>query len=175
MIAEVMKRDERGWVTTGKEIGRELRRELSSTPMQAAMQTLLQEQVDLITSLPTEAAERVHELTREMVMRSGRASEIVDEIMKTGEVTKSRANLIARTETARTSATITMRRAESIGSKGYIWRTAEDSDVRPSHRKMNGQFVPWGPPPLLSDGTRAHAGMIYNCRCYMEPVIPDEL
>ena len=63
-------------------------------------------------------------------------------------------------------------RALSIGSNGYIWRTAEDGDVRHSHREMEGKFVEWGRPPTL-DGMTGHAGELPNCRCYKEIVFPN--
>lgn len=130
------------------------------------------DQVTLIKSLPLEAAERVHRLAIEGIETGGRASSLAAEIMRTGEVTQSRATLIARTETGRVSTVLTQVRAEHIGSPGYTWRTVGDSDVRPSHRAMDRQFVPWGKPPTL-DGLTGHAGAIPNCRCYCEPVIPD--
>ena len=79
--------------------------------------------------------------------------------------------LIARTEVARTASGLTEARARHVGSDGYFWRTAKDADVRDSHRQMEGKFVKWNEPPTLSDGTVTHAGQIYNCRCYAEPVI----
>lgn len=81
-------------------------------------------------------------------------------------------SVIARTEVARTSSVLTQARAEHAGSTGYIWRTARDGDVRPSHKAMNGRFVRWGEPPTL-DNLRGHAGCLPNCRCYADPVIPD--
>jgi len=92
--------------------------------------------------------------------------------MESGDVARSRALLIARTEVTRTATTLTQARAEHIGSEGYIWRTAGDGDVRPSHRAMNGKFVRWDSPPTL-DNLTGHAGCVPNCRCYAEPVIPD--
>jgi uncharacterized protein with gpF-like domain len=38
---------------------------------------------------------------------------------------------------------------------------------------MNGKFVYYDKPPTLSDGTTTHAGEIYNCRCYKDPVLPE--
>jgi uncharacterized protein with gpF-like domain len=46
--------------------------------------------------------------------------------------------------------------------------------VRESHKAMNGKFVRWDSPPTLSDGTTTHAGQIYNCRCYPDPVLPED-
>lgn len=130
------------------------------------------EQVRLITSLPTEAAERVHATAREGIVKGWRADQIAAEIMKTGEVTKSRADLIAVTEVGRTSTLLTQARAEHVGSTHYVWRTAQDGDVRPSHKKMEGKVVAWNAPPTL-DGLTGHAGALPRCRCYCEPILHD--
>lgn len=173
MVAEVENRDRKAWMAAAAEMSVELRREIQTAPTGEIMQALLSEQVTLIKSIPLDAAKRVHELTLQGLEDSSRGSEIVAEIMRSGEVAIGRANLIARTETARTASVLTQARATHIGSEGYIWRTAGDSDVRHSHKEMNGKFVRWGDPPTLSDGTTTHAGQIYNCRCYPEPVLPE--
>ena len=173
MIAEVNQRDRRAWAELAGEMSAELRRELREGPSGALVSELLAEQVTLIRSIPLEAAERVHRLTLESIEDSSRAREIAAEIQRSGEVAESRANLIARTEVARTASVLTEARALNVGSEGYIWRTSGDGDVRQSHKEMNGKFVRWDSPPTLSDGTTTHAGQIYNCRCYPEPVIPD--
>ncbi|MFX5937705.1 phage head morphogenesis protein, partial [Acinetobacter baumannii] len=80
------------------------------------LQELLAEQVDLITSIPREAGQRVHELTLKGLEDSTRASEIAKEIMRSGEVAKSRAMLIARTEVSRTATSLTQARAQFVGS-----------------------------------------------------------
>lgn len=173
MLEEVDNRDRQGWMALASEMSKDLRDEIRNAPTGKLFQSLLDEQVTLIKSLPTEAAKRVHELTIKGLEDSTRAKEIAKEIARSGEVTASRANLIARTEVARTASVLTQARAEHIGSEGYIWRTSRDSDVRHSHKEMEGKFVRWDSPPTLSDGTTTHAGQIYNCRCYPEPVIPE--
>lgn len=174
MLRDVDHRDEQAWSSLAKEMSVELRREIQRAPTGQHFQALLAEQVTLIKSLPLEAAQRVHELTIAGLEDSTRASEIAKEIMRSGEVTEGRATLIARTEVARSASTLTQARAQHIGSEGYIWRTSGDSDVRESHKKMSGKFVRWDKPPTLSDGTTTHAGQIYNCRCYPEPVLPED-
>lgn len=174
MIAEADQRDKRKWQAAAAEIGQEMRKELQTTPIGKTFQELMQDQVTLITSLPLDAAERVHRLTLQAMVESRRAPEVAREILRTGEVTTSRAMLIARTEVARTAATLTESRAKYIGSPGYIWRTSGDSDVRPIHKGLNGKFIAWDNPPIAGEnGERAHAGCIYNCRCYAEPQLPD--
>lgn len=175
MLADVDRRNERAWKQAGKEIGRELKNEILYAPTGQAFTMLLNEQVTLIKSLPVEAGERVHSLTVEALTTGRRASDIAREIMNTENVTKSRATLIARTEVARASSVLTESRAIYVGSEGYIWRTAGDGDVRDSHAEMEGKYVRWNKPPKTDKGLAPyHAGCGPNCRCYPEPVLPDD-
>jgi SPP1 gp7 family putative phage head morphogenesis protein len=175
MITQVSQHDEISWRAHGREIGLELTNQLRTTPLRQVMRQLVNIQVELITSLPVQASERVHKLVVESMLAGGvRASEIAKEIQKSGEVAASRARTIARTEVTRTAATLTQARAMAVGSPGYIWRTAGDSDVRLLHKELEGQLVKSDEPPVAgSNGERAHAGCIYNCRCWMEPILPD--
>lgn len=172
MIEEANQQDETAWRNHARTMSRLLRAEILTAPTGHTMRQSLARQVVLIKSLPTEAAERVHKLTLEGITQGTRASEIAKEIARSGEVTKSRATLIARTEVARTSSELTQARARHIGSDGYVWETSRDPDVRPSHRKMQGRFVDWNDPPTL-DGLTGHAGCLPNCRCWPRPLIPD--
>jgi SPP1 gp7 family putative phage head morphogenesis protein len=165
MIADVSARDAAAWSQHGRLIGRALKIEIAQAPTGLAMQRALAEQVHLITSLPLETAERVHKLTTEGLVSGRRAADIAKEIMASGEVSRSRAMLIARTETSRTATELTKARAEYIGSEGYTWGTSRDGDVRPSHKAMQGKFVRWDSPPTL-DNMVGHAGQFPNCRCY---------
>lgn len=173
MLSDVNQRTGLMWRRLSKEIGVELRNELSTAPTGARMHELMAEQVTLITSLPIEAAQRVHDLVAEAMVSGQRAATIASDILRTQEVTDARARLIARTEVSRASTALTQSRAEYAGSEGYIWRTSGDMDVRDSHAEMEGKFVRWDTVPRLSDGTRTHAGAIYNCRCFCEPVFKE--
>lgn len=173
MLTEVNRRDESAWMQNAADLSRALRQEIRTAPTGATMQALMAEQVTLIKSIPLDAAQRVHKLTIEGIEDSTRASEIAKAIRASGEVAKSRADLIARTEVARTASTLTEARALHVGSPGYFWRTSGDGDVRESHREMEGKFVAWNDPPTL-DGMKGHAGQFPNCRCYPEPVIPED-
>lgn len=173
ILADVVRRDERAWQQFTQALGEDLRREVLTAPVGHIVRDLMRDQVNLITSLPLKAAERVQELAMEAVTSGEREDDLLRMIMNTGQVTRSRANLIARTEIARASSVLTEARARQIGSEGYIWRTSRDKVVRPIHRRLEGQFIRWSEPPIAGErGERAHAGCIYNCRCYPEPVIP---
>lgn len=173
MLADVYNRDAKQWHELSKQMGLSLRTEIAMAPTGEKMRELLNEQVTLITSLPLDAAIRVQKLALEGITEGSRGGTIHDLIMQSGQVSKSRATLIARTETARVSSLLTQARAENIGSEGYIWRTVKDADVRPRHRKLEGKFIKWSEPPVAGEnGELAHAGQIYNCRCFAEPIIP---
>jgi phage putative head morphogenesis protein, SPP1 gp7 family len=174
MIEEVAVKDEFAWHERGKEMGRALKREIAEAPTGIIMRELMAEQVALIQSLPQQAAQRVHNLAMEGITEGRRADELAREIAASGHVTVSRAKMIARTETSRTATNLMQARALHVGSEAYIWRTAEDSDVRPSHKAMNGKVVLWSQPPTL-DNLTGHAGALPNCRCYPEPILPEDV
>lgn len=172
MISDVDKRDLRSWTDHSEQIGRALKREIADAPTGRALRDRLSEQVTLIKSLPLDAAQRVHELTVKGLTEGRRASEIAAEIMRSGEVSASRATLIARTETARTSSILTQVRAESIGLTHFQWNTANDGSVRPSHRKLEGKIFPFSQPPIV-DGEPLLPGHTFNCRCWISPITGD--
>lgn len=173
MVMRIARKDEFAWMHLGKSIGRSLRKEIQEVPTGEFLRKFLEEQVTLITSLPIDAAQRIHKLTLEGITEGTRAKEIAAEILKTGKVTESRAKLIARTEVARTASGLTMARAVHVGCRQYFWATSGDSDVRPSHKKMNGVAVDFDKPPEVDPGKFYHAGMFPNCRCFMIPILPE--
>lgn len=141
---------------------------------------LLNEQVELIKSIPIEAGLRAQRIATENFLHGARAvpdQSVVDQLKEemgmSTEVAVNRAKLIARTETARANASFVQARAESVGTRGYIWRTSMDGAERKSHRAMNGKYVDYNKPPTLIDGTTGHAGTFPNCRCFQDPVLPD--
>lgn len=175
MLHDINRRDEQAWMRQAAEMSRSLRDEIKNAQTGFTLRAMLGEQVTLIKSIPLEAAERVHRLTLEGMVDSTRASSISAAIQASGDVAKSCADLIARTEVSRCATGLTEARASSVGSPGYFWRTSHDSDVRSDHRELDGQFFAWNAPPIADKrtGTRAHPGCIWNCRCWAEPIIPD--
>lgn len=174
MLADVMRRDEAAWREVSRNMSRALADEIRTAPTGQVTRELLEEQVELITSLPLEAARRVHELAMRSMETGSRANEIAEEIMKSGDVAASRAAAIARTESSRASSVLLQTRSIHVGSPGYIWTAVMDADTRLLHRQLNGKFIRWDDPPIAgSNGERAHAGAIYNCRCFCTPIIPD--
>lgn len=178
MLVDVSRRDEKVWKEYTAYLGLNLQREIAEAPTGEVMRELLAEQVALITSLPLDAAQRVHELATGAIYQGDRANEIAAEIMKTGEVTRSRANLIARTEVGRASTAFTKARAVHVGSTHFRWVTSHDYDVRKLHKELDGTVHRWDDPPvagyLHGAPVKALPGSIWNCRCLAYPLLPEE-
>lgn len=171
MVLEVSARDLQDWNEISKEVGRGLQREITSTPVGNIIRERMAEQVTLIKSIPLGAAQRVHELAVQAVVEGRRSTDFVDEIMRIGGASKSRARLIARTEVGRASTEFTKARAAVAGSTHFIWRTVGDSDVRASHRRLDGRMFRWDDPPECDPGIHALPGAVFNCRCIPEPIL----
>lgn len=161
------------WNRRSVDIGAGLKRVIEDTPAGQQMRDFLERQVHYITSLPRDAGTRAQALAIEARTGGKRPDEVMKEIYRTGEVTRSRATLIARTEVARAGSVLTQTRAQAIGATHAIWRTSKDKNVRHSHAEMEGVVFELATPPLLSDGTRTFPGMTFNCRCSMEIIVPD--
>jgi SPP1 gp7 family putative phage head morphogenesis protein len=175
MLADVMRRDEVAWAELSKGMSRALAKEIKSAPMEIRMQELRDDQVRLIKSLPLDAAERVHHLIVQAKIGGKRANEVAEEIMRSGHVARSRATLIARTETARAATAVVRGRAEFIGATHYRWTSVGDADVRPSHRRLNGKVFSWDNPPLSDPPDyHSHPGEIFNCRCWPTVLVGEE-
>ena len=173
MLKNVLKANDKFLLATSVKIAESLKEERNVNAIGAVANKLQSDQVTLITSLPIEAGERVQKIAQEFSTSGKRYDELADMIASSGDVTKSRANTIARTEVHKAYATMTQSRAQYVGANQYIWRTAGDEIVRESHAEMDGAICDYNNPPTLSDGETCNAGETYNCRCYAEPIIGD--
>jgi SPP1 gp7 family putative phage head morphogenesis protein len=174
MLADVADMDLTEWRRHSRVISRELREEIEKTPLGQIFQDRMHSEVELITSIPREAAERVHKLVIESQIAGWTSTHLVAEIRRTVEVSESRARLIARTEVGRAATEFHRIRAQSIGSTHYIWRALDDALTRPWHRRLNGSVQEWDKPPQCEPtGEHAHPGCIWNCRCVPEAILPD--
>lgn len=171
----VERRNRQEWQQISKNIHVGLRDIADNTPVGDVMRSIVHEEIKFMKSLPLEAADRVVKIqdqAMEAVINGQRPDQLYNEIMRSGDVARSRAKLIARTEVGRASGALTQARALAVGSTGYIWRTSHDAEVRSSHRSLDGKFIRWEDPPT-TDNLTYHAGCGPNCRCTMEVVVPD--
>lgn len=143
------------------------------------IQNQIIENVSLIKTLPEDTAAKVVKDITDAQLRGLRARSIEKLIVEsTSKHSRASARLIARTEVSKVTTAITKARSEQLDIRWYVWRTALDGDrVRKSHRNMEGVLVNWADPPSPErlvgekDVGYYHAGNIWNCRCYPEPLL----
>lgn len=186
LLTKVLSSNKRAYTNKSKAMGVALNLGVAEQAVGATARKLLNEQVALIKSIPTESGLRAQKIAYEAFLAGGRAqvnsdsvAELERELKVTTEVATSRAMLIARTETARANAAFNQARAVSVGSGQYRWHNSGDGAVRESHRvwkgkRLQGMIFDWDNPPTLDDGMTGHPGTFPNCRCFAEPVFPDE-
>jgi SPP1 gp7 family putative phage head morphogenesis protein len=173
------------WRAASKEVGRgselydNIMRSLTENP--GAYYDIIQANAAYITSVPAEAADWIIQKVQEESLKGRRSSDIMEDILQGyPDMLKTKAKLIARTEVSKAQTALTQSRAKRLGLDWYIWRTSEDGRVRKSHDHMKGVLIRWSDPPdpeklsqqkdVKSYG-RYHAGEIFNCRCYPEPIV----
>ena len=174
MVDHVSSSNKKFLLDTAPQMAKQLKSDYDKSAIGLVAKSITADQVTLIKSIPLEAGQRAQEYARQAVVGSMRASEVADKIMASGDVAKSRADTIARTEIHKAWSSLTQSRAQYVGANQYIWRTAGDEIVRDSHAEMDGQVCDFNSPPTLSDGDSYNAGEGVNCRCYAEPIISDK-
>ena len=184
MVTPIAVQNMRTWRMAAKKatknpgLYRMLMREINQG-LKSDIEIQIEENANLIKTLPTDVAKKVTKDISDMALKGMRASEIAKVIREqTDKHSRASAKLIARTEVSKTTTALTKARCYNLDLHWYVWRTAEDGDrVRKSHRIMEGVLVNWNEPPspesLVGEKSvgNYHAGNIWNCRCYPEPLI----
>lgn len=171
MIRDVARVNKNSWQKMAKDMSDQLKYMLLNTDIGNVSKMIQQRQVLLIKSIPIDAAKRVQDLARQATISGQRADEVATLLQNTTQVNRSRATLIARTEIAKTNASITQARAQSVNADKYIWRTMEDGAVRPAHQDMANDVFSFSNPPYVEGEGNHGPGDFPNCRCYAEPII----
>ena len=184
MITHLKVSNARSWREAAREAGRgrEIYEALQGemeTKVGARVMELVRENAKLISSIPSDIRNQVNGEIQRLQLQ-GLRPEAVEEYLRkrVPQLTRTRARLIARTETSKAATALTRARSEDLGVGWYQWVTSEDQRVRPSHQLMNKVLVSWADPPnpeTLARESNDHgpyaAGDIYNCRCIPLPVI----
>lgn len=162
----------------GRIIRTVLQRELSSPRVAKTYEGIIARNAQLIRSMPLTLADRVARKVARGYEQGLRPEALLQDVLhEYPHMTLAHARLIARTETSKASTALTQVRAAEAGLDWYVWRTSEDARVRSAHAHMDGVLIPWSDAPapeeLIGKPSEGHyhAGNIYNCRCYPEPLI----
>ena len=179
----------RGWRAAAKETGtghviyRELQKELKhGTKIGDLFWSQIDKRAAMFTSVPLDTAKHLTEHATKEALKGRTPQSIAKDIIEQyPHISRTRANLIARTEAAKTQASLTESRSQEMGYHWYIWQTAHDERVRSSHRHMQGVICRFDDPPdpeeligIMRQSQHYNPGGIWNCRCYSAPVVnPD--
>lgn len=165
-------------------VGLDLKGSIEAEGLTDALKVIVSQNVALIKSVKDEYKDNIGKLLRDNVLEGNRPTNLVTQIKDIGGVTKSRAKLIARTETAKINTDMTQLRSESLGAKTYVWSASMDERTRTSHAVLNGLTMRFDDDTVYSDdggltwkprskigGEQIKPGKIWNCRCAMLPII----
>lgn len=127
------------------------------------------ENTDLIQNTTTEFVSSVSKIINNAVQEGLSYKNVASDIQERFEISQRHARMIARDQIGKAYGDITKHRQEEIGITSYVWRTARDPRVRDQHASREGKVFYWSNPPK-----GGHPGKAILCRCYAEPVLPEE-
>jgi SPP1 gp7 family putative phage head morphogenesis protein len=137
-------------------------------------QTWLRNNTDLI-QLEERARREVEAIITNPQRQGRRVEQVRAEIQERLNVTRSRAELIARDQTLKMYGQIQEERQTAAGIERYVWSTSDDERVRPDHEDLDGTEQRWDSPPIVDKrtGRREHPGLDFQCRCSAVPILDD--
>jgi SPP1 gp7 family putative phage head morphogenesis protein len=142
----------------------------TDTEIGAALAEATTANVALIKSIPTQYLDGVRDTVSKAFAAGERWESVAARIQHVGDVTVSRAKLIARDQVSKMTSAFNEIRQVNVGITHYTWSTSHDERVRKSHQDLNGKDFAWKDPPEV-DGEKANPGEPVNCRCVAIPVI----
>ena len=144
----------------------------------------IQQNVELITSIKNDFINDIGSNVFTNYKKGFRHGELINEIRERGNVSYSRAKLIARDQTAKVNADFEEERNKKLGFDIYKWKGTADARERDSHRALNNMLCKYSDPTVYSDdegktwkkrksigGYIGKCGEDYQCRCLAIPYI----
>jgi SPP1 gp7 family putative phage head morphogenesis protein len=126
------------------------------------------ENIQLVMKAEREYAQSVADIFSDPGNFGLSVDDLKSSLLARGDVSESRAELIARDQTLKLNGAITEIRQTNAGVDSYIWSTSLDERVREEHAALEGQTFSWSSPPEVG-----HPGEDFQCRCVALPVIPE--
>lgn len=133
-----------------------------------AAQAFVERNVKLVEDAGRVYSVQVRQIFEDPATFGQRGETIKARLLERGDVSESRAELIARDQTLKLNGQINEERQRSAGIDSYTWSTSLDERVRPEHAKLEGQVFTWDNPP-----EPGHPGDDFQCRCAAIPIIPE--
>ncbi|QDH18040.1 phage head morphogenesis protein [Swingsia samuiensis] len=145
-----------------------------SQSVREAAQLSINENVQLIKSIPQQYMAEVNTLVMQSAMAGRDLGTLSSELQKRYGISRRRAALIARDQNNKATATINRKRQMDLGLKEAIWiHSTAGKYPRPSHVKAGNDKLRFRlDEGALIDGERIFPGEAINCRCYWRTIIP---
>lgn len=140
----------------------------------ATLDRFRDENVDRIKSLAEKQLDEIQGLLQNAEANAERVEDLQAKIRERFDVTKSKAQLLARDQVLKFNGQLTQERHARAGITHYIWTASGDERVREVHRELDGTRQAWASAPVCSeDGRTGHPGDDYQCRCTAFPVLDE--
>lgn len=150
--------------------------------LQEYIQASIYDNTRLITTIPAQYLAQVESIVLTNTRAGNRSSAIVKSLQEQFGVTKRRAKMIARDQTAKVNGDLNKKRQESAGFDYFQWMDSDDKRVRDRHESIANKVTAYGKgvyrwdfPPLSDKGIPIIPGSDYQCRCVAIPVSNEEV
>lgn len=138
--------------------------------METQLKLFQTQNTDLITKMGLDQKARVEQTLYSNLSQGNGIEKIQQELEKSEKIGENRARLIARDQTNKFNGQLTQLRQQEVGIVSYVWTTAQDERVRPTHKVLDGETFSWEKGPKIG-----HPGSEINCRCIAQPIIIDSM
>jgi len=130
------------------------------------------ESIEYVTKAARDYADQVVSVFEDVESNFGIRWEVLEKrLRERSDVSKSRAELIARDQTGKLNGAIQKASQTAAGVTQYKWATAGDERVRESHDELDGEVFDWNGPGAPGIG---HPGDDFQCRCTPLPILPGD-
>lgn len=131
-------------------------------------QSKILENVNLIKAMRQRYIDQLNGDVYRLINSGSGVTDLAHAITNRTGMTLRHADLIATDQTGKILAQIDSYRNQANGSTRYIWRSMEDSRVRPKHRELDGKEFRYDDPTGGDGGLLP--GEPIRCRCYADPI-----
>lgn len=145
--------------------------------MGEALTAALQENIDLIKSIPEQYMNQISGSVMRAITAGGDQEQLVKSLKKYQGITERRAENIAADQTRKAFNLVNRERMRKTGIKKFQWiHSAGGQTPRPLHIQLSGEIFDIDNPPIIDDktGEKGYPGQLPNCRCTMAAVIDFE-
>jgi len=166
------------------EIRRGITKELTKTKTKPIRQTTIREAKQLsdqmgasarvaATNFADEEVVRLREKLEELIKAGKNIKVIRDYVQGRLNVSKKRAEFIARQETRLFTSALSVAQFKAAGITHYIWQATGDDRTRPLHKAHHGRKYAWDEAVIDErTGERGNPQESFGCRCVARPVVP---